>query len=173
MRSQWTQSSPPTAIWTAAQLAYHCAIDADLAATSDEQNYLADLQAAAVEFAETAMGCSLLTRTITAVFYSGPHAPAYTNIVSDQGPRLIELPRGPIHAITSATDSQGNAIAWQADGAANTDLIRLTAGYTPPLTVVYTAGYGAGATDPPADLRHAIRAHVAFSARAARGGRRS
>ena len=64
---KWTQSQPvPSTIWNAAQLAYHNRLDADLAASANEQAYLLDLQAAAVEYAEEAMGTSLLNRTITA-----------------------------------------------------------------------------------------------------------
>lgn len=143
----WTQNENPIAVWTANELAYHLRIDADVIALSQEQDYLSDLQAAAVEFAETSMGSSLLTRTVTAVFNQHD---------------VLFLPRGPVIAISSVEDTNAVITSYETRGHGNAQALCLPHGYTAPLTVVYTAGYGSDGDNVPADIRHAIRAHVAL-----------
>jgi len=110
-----------------------------------EQNYLIDLQATAVEFAETMMGTSLLTRTVTAIFNQRD---------------ALYLPRGPIISITSIEDKNAAITDYEIRGHGNAEELYLPHGFTAPLTVVYQAGYGADPSDVPSDIRHAIRAHV-------------
>ena len=162
---KWQQETPSSDVWTVAELAYHLRLDADLASNTDEQAYLTDLQAAAVEFAETAMGTSLITRAITATYY--PQSSGYTWgeqpwIGSFWERFRLKLPRGPVISITSVTDANGaiDDSKYDLEGAGVSDLLRLSVGYAVPLTVVYDAGYGDQGTSVPADIRHAIRQHV-------------
>lgn len=163
---KWTQAQPiPSTIWTAAQLAYHQRIDADIAALTDEQTYILDLQAAAVEFAEEAMGSSLLNRPITATYYdrSLPFFFGFSNgrDFYDDDLSKLRLPRGPIVSITSVTDANGtiDPAGYALEAVGTRDQLRMKVGWKPPLTVVYVAGYGSTAAAVPADIRHAIRAH--------------
>jgi uncharacterized phiE125 gp8 family phage protein len=163
MRICWTQSASPNAIWSESQLAHHCNIDfqsLDPEYDFSEHKYLRELQDAAVEFAETAMNTSLLTRTITATFNGQQDVGFYYNIVSPNDHRLLPLPRGPVQNIVSITDAKGNHPSYVRDGVGNIDMLRMTGPYVGPLTVVYTAGYGTDPRSVPADIRHAIRGHV-------------
>lgn len=149
-------SSPP--LVTYPQLKAQLRIDAD-----DEKDYLMDLLDAATEAAEQMMDASLLTRTITATI--NQHDLPFTFTYD---PNFCEhwhtLPRGPVQAITSAVDSAGNQVEYKWQRVGNTDRIRFTTA-TPaiqfPVTVTYTAGYGQNVTDIPADIRLALRTHVA------------
>jgi uncharacterized phiE125 gp8 family phage protein len=157
----WTQSQPtPASIWTTDQLAYALRIDSDLSGTTDEQDYLTDLQNAAVEYAEQAMGTSLLTRTITTTYY-GYHRSVYSALVYPTGCHKLYLPRGPIISISSVTDANGAISNYQVSGAGTTDLIEIKQQWVGPLVIVYQAGYGDDASTIPADIRQAIRTHVA------------
>ena len=159
----WTQSYPiPAGIWTSAQLAYHLRLDPDVAASSDETAYLTDLQNAAVEFAENALGSSLLTRTITAVYF-GQNAPSnfgYQFLSPDAATPKLRLPRGPIVSITSVNDAKGSIATWQLQGEGTQDLLQILTGYVTPVTIVYQAGYGSTAASIPADIRQALRMHI-------------
>ena len=143
----WTVTTQPTgAILTAAQLAYHLRLDTDLAASADEQAYVADLLAAATVAAEQALECSLLSRTITATYAAGESA---------------DLPRGPLATIVSVT-ADGVPLALTAYGVRTvgyTATVVPVAPWAASLVVVYSAGYGSAA-DVPADLRQGIRVHV-------------
>lgn len=116
---------------------------------TEHRDLILDYIDAATINAENAMGTSLLQRSITAVFYEG---------------EKIYLPRGPVISITSVTDfngqtyTQNNQYFWERFGRA--DKIRFQTGFTYPLTVVYVAGY-ANAAAVPADIRLALRQHVA------------
>jgi uncharacterized phiE125 gp8 family phage protein len=161
---KWTQSQPtPSAIWTTDQLAYHLRLDPDVAQQASEQAFITDLQATAVEYAETAMGCSLLTRAVTATFY-GPNAPTnFGYLYGHNWQHRLRLPRGPIlSGITSVTDANGtiDSSKYHLEGEGSTDLLRITIGYVAPVTVVYTAGYGNTASSVPADIRQALRMHI-------------
>ena len=165
---KWTQSQPiPAGIWTTAQIAYHLRLDPDLANSSDEQAYLTDLQNTAVEAAEELMGCSLLTRTVTAEYF-GPNAGfsfgyGWSQTYYNNHRNRLRLPRGPVQSITSASDANGVISSGKytlgADGVR--DYIELDLGWTQPLTVVYVAGWGSSVSQVPADIRQAIRLHVA------------
>lgn len=147
----WTQSPnpPSSALWAASDLAYQIRIDSTLAAMTQEQNYLLAKQAAAVDFAETIMGCSLLTRTITAIF--------------NQHDTLF-LPRGPIQSITSVADANGTISSsnYSIKGYGNAEELYITTGFKAPLTVVYQAGYGNSAADIDPAITEAILSHVAL-----------
>jgi uncharacterized phiE125 gp8 family phage protein len=138
---KWTQSALVSDYAAAAYglMPQHLVLAGDAA-------YVRELTAAAAEYAEEALGASLITRTITAEFYEG---------------EKLFLPRGPVMTVTSVTDAGGRAVGWRLERYGRSDLLVTTAAYTTPLTVVYTAGYGSGITNVPADIRHAIRTHVA------------
>jgi len=107
---------------------------------------------AAARYAENAMGCSLLTRTIQATYYD-PAEPVY-------------LPRGPVQAILSVTHTPANTpiapAQYQLQAAGNVESLAMVGSWTwqQPLVVTYTAGYGSQA-DIPADITWAMIAHVA------------
>lgn len=140
---QWTATAATDTVLTYDQLAYALRLDPDTAATSHEQSLVMDYLAAATEYAETMMGTSLCSRTITATF--------------NPGEPLI-LPRGPVTTITSVTDS-GTPVTWTASMIGHLTIVlpdQLRGGA---ISVVYQAGYGT-ASDVPADIRAAIRMHV-------------
>jgi uncharacterized phiE125 gp8 family phage protein len=110
-----------------------------------DRDYVNDLIEGCTQDAEDAMACSLLTRTVTAIFNDG---------------ELPFLPRGPVQSVTSVTDAQGPITNFTLQGYGNADLLVLPTGFHGPLTVVYQAGYAADATTLPAKFRNAIRLHV-------------
>lgn len=142
---KWTQTSPAILPVTYQQAAAHLRLVDD-----QDRDYVKDLIAAATEFAETALGASLITRTVTATFNQGE--PLY-------------LPRGPLISLTSVTQFGGHLIAspnCTIEGHGNADLLVIQANaWTAPLIVVYQAGYGPTVNDVPADIRMAIRMHTA------------
>lgn len=149
-------SSPP--LCTYPQLKAQLKIDAD-----DEMQYLMDLLDAATEYAESALDASLLTRTITATIEEHYPAPTFSFWPGDHSHRHF-LPRGPVQSITSVTDSTGNAIQYKWERTGNSDFVIFTGqppGIVWPVTVVYQSGYGNTAAAVPADIRLALRAHVA------------
>jgi uncharacterized phiE125 gp8 family phage protein len=99
------------------------------------------------------MQCSLITRTITATFYSGEN---------------LYLPRGPVQSIASVAingvtvDPSAYATEQYGSGV----LLRINNGTIQPyaaptvLTVVYSAGYGDNPADVPADILAAVKCHV-------------
>lgn len=128
---------------TYAQCKTHLRLDTD-----SEQTYIEDLIAAATSHAENALASSLMTQTITATYYVGED---------------MHLPRGPVIAITSVTDADGQVIGaddYDLTRIGNSDRILINVSHEHPVTVVYTAGY-ASASAIPAEIRHAIQAHVA------------
>ena len=132
---------------------------------TDEEQYIMDLVDAATEYAETALSASLLQRTITTVVGSDFHLPAY-GIFYDHHHNRMTLPRGPVSAVNSIVDVNGTAItnfALTRHGNSDGLVIRQSPGfgYSFPVTITYTAGYGPNVTDVPADIRMGIRTHVA------------
>ena len=160
---KWTVTTPPSGtVIDPTTLPYWLRIDPDIAATSEETAMLSELLSTATEYAEVQMQASLLTRTITAVYYQNDGNDAVYGYRWD-GPS-VTLPRGPVIAVSSVTNGSNSAditsgCTLQRDG--NTDLLVLPSGWQEPLTVVYTAGYGTGYTAVDPDIRQAIRAHVA------------
>jgi len=147
-------TSPP--LLTYPQLAAQLRID-----DFDEQTYIMDLLDAATEYAEQALDSSLLTRTITATYYTSQTFDMYPGLFWGYEKRLV-LPRGPVSAIQSITDADANNITqYQLQRHGFTDEVSIRQTYTAPLTIVYTAGYGDTAADVPADIRLALRTHVA------------
>lgn len=158
----WNVTTPPTGtVIDPSTIPYHLRTDADLAATGQEQAYIAELLAAATEYAEVQMQTSLLTRTITAVYYQHDAEVDASYGYQWQGPAVI-LRRGPVQSLVSVTNGDGANITGnctlQTEG--TTDILMVPNGWVQPLTVVYTAGYGTGYTATPPDIRQAIRAHV-------------
>ena len=164
----WNQATPNSSIWTVDQLSYALNLDSDISANPLEAEYLADLQAAAVEYAETIMGCSLIERQVIAEFFE-PYTPFSSGFIYGAQPsNSFRLPRGPIISITSVLDAKGEITNYSIEGEGSTDILKLNVGFTAPVTVVYQAGYAELddygqpiVTDIPADIRHAIRTHVA------------
>jgi uncharacterized phiE125 gp8 family phage protein len=111
--------------------------------------------------AETMTQLSLITRTITAVYYperadmtpSAIPFPAYTS---------LPLFRGPLQGVTSVTDGGNNTVtSYTLRKVGNVDFVQLLATIVGPITIVYTAGYGDTAAAVPDDIRDNIIAHVA------------
>jgi len=151
----------PCAIWTFDQLAYALRIDVDVE-TPDEEDYVMSLQCAAVEYAETVMGCSLLTRTITKTFWKNYGIDWIGFSDSARTTRhQMPLPDGPIQSITSINDANGAITDYEVIAAGSTDLLKINQTFTAPVTVVYVAGYGDDSSSVPADIKAAIRTHVA------------
>ena len=154
---KWTQTTPAAQLFAFGDLAYHLRIDADAQSTA-EQNYVLSLLAAATEYAEESLFASLITRTITAVYY---------------GAEPLDLPRGPVQGVTSVVDENDNAIAgYSLIRVGRNDRIEVPRYYrywlrdwdtTVPiatLTAVYQAGFGDAVSNVPADILQAVRAHV-------------
>lgn len=135
-----------------------------------QQTYVERLIDAATSYAMEKMACSLLTQTITAIYYADDAA--LTPLPVDASdPRVITsalyrspvlyLPRGPVTTISSVKDANNNNVAYSLERVGNADRVRLTSSSSVnyPVTVVYAAGYAnAGAV--PADIVVAILAHV-------------
>ncbi len=148
---RWTQTQPESALLDAQAVQDHLRLSDFSAARQDA--YLGTLIAAATAHAEQVMECSLLTRTITAIFYSGD---------------ILHLPRGPVQQINSVsidgTPQMSASYTLEAQG--NVDILRYANGRICPLaapatlTVEYDAGYGDDPSDVPADIIHAIKAHI-------------
>lgn len=144
---RWDVTTPPTerpVTW--AECKAHLRLGSNA-----EQAYVEGLIDAATDYAEQSMGCSLVTRTITASFEAG---------------ECLTLPRGPLVQLLSATDADGLVVtaAYRPVRVGRSDrLVRTPLSAGPavwPLAVVYRAGFG-GAGQVPAGIRHAIRMHVA------------
>ena len=139
---KWEVSTPPEGtIFTDDVLSLHLRLDTD-ADLSLVQLY-AD---AAVDYAQDAMGCSLLPQTITATFYEHDHDKLF-------------LPRGPITYIISATDTNEKDVTFRRETYGHADKLVPLVSFVAPLTVIYTAGYP-DAAGIPAGIRAAILAHV-------------
>jgi len=163
--SQTRPASPP--LITFAQMQSQLRITTD-----DEAQYIADLIDAATEYAEQALDSSLLTRVISVV-YTTPQVFDLTGTSGmavdfpsswAQGQRFY-LPRGPVSigSVISAIDTNAKSLTFTQDRRGLADYCVLTPGqaFVAPLTITYTAGYGAAAAAVPADLRMAIRTHTA------------
>lgn len=146
---KWTATQPAGAVLALSDVTAHLRITD----TQGQDTYLTALIVAATAHAEQAMQCSLLTRTITATFYSGEN---------------LYLPRGPVQAITSVAVDGGpvDPSAYSTEQYGNSTILRINNGYIQPysapsvLTVVYTTGYGDNPSDVPADILAAIKCHV-------------
>ncbi len=111
----------------------------------DEDRELAMIYAAqATAHAEELLEMSLVTRTITATFYSGDE---------------LYLPRGPVSQVVSVTDATSATIDYLHERIGNRDYITIGADYVRPLVVVYTAGYAVDKV--PADIVGTILVHAA------------
>lgn len=98
--------------------------------------------AEATEYAEDAMQCSLVPRTITAVY--------------DVGDEIV-LARGPIISVESVEDSAGNAVGYARRDVGNRTTLTVTGSTSFPLTVVYRTGFASV----PASIAGTIRVHAA------------
>jgi hypothetical protein len=157
----------------------HLRIDSDT-----EQTLVEGYIDAATDFAQESLATSLMTQTLTAVFYAddcgitppivrygpgvGPQSPdgnpvaSLTGFYADGRSPLLRLPRGPVQSITSVTDANGHVLAGTAyalERRGHQDQMRLNVAAVFPLTVVYVAGYGA-ASDVPALIRQGLLCHV-------------
>ena len=146
---KWTQAQPGTPLLTLDDVKEHLR----LIDGQDDGDYIAALVAAATAHAEQAMACSLITRAVTATFYSGEN---------------LYLPRGPVQSITSVQVG-GQTVspsAYSTEQYGHSTLLRFNNGTIQPLAapatlvVTYQAGYGPTATDVPADIVAAVRCHV-------------
>jgi uncharacterized phiE125 gp8 family phage protein len=153
---KWTATRPTTPpLVTFPQMQAQLRIDG-----VDEQDYITDLIDAATEHAENALATSLIRRNITATFYD-ENASIHNTNFNQNGTRLY-LPHGPVASVTTVTDTNGNALTYRFGASGHAEYITITSvSYTYPITVVYVAGYGTTAATVPADIRMAIRTHVA------------
>ena len=126
---------------------------------ASEQTYIEDLVDAATAYAEKAMDASLLTRTMTVTVWQRSPISLWTDY------RLhaqIFLPRGPVQSITSVVDANAvNITNYTFERIGFTDQIIINQAYVSPVVVTYVAGYGTTAAAIDADIRLAIRTHVA------------
>ena len=134
--------TPPAAFPVdAAAARAHLRIDETSQGSSPLDLYIA----AAVDFAEDSMECSLMPRELMATFYGGE--------------RVI-LPRGPVLDIVSVSNAVETATtAYTTRNVGNTIEILPTVSLLYPVTVVYHAGYESAAVVPAA-IKAAILAHV-------------
>ena len=166
---KYTITTPPTdVIWQYATIAVHIRVD-----DTTDRVYINSLQDAATDYAQDALSMSLLTQTITAVYYVNDVQPSnrypwpsigqYGQNYPQQAYQfgsVLSLPRGPVQSIASVVDAKGTVItAYTLERQGYEDLIRITAAVTYPLTVVYTAGYDTADLIPPA-IKHAILVHI-------------
>lgn len=127
---------------TWAEAKAHLRLDVDT-----DQAYVESLIDAATDFAETRMGMSLVAQTRTETFHDGAST--------------LKLPRGPLISVTSVTDDSAALITdYDIIREGTSDRLQFNVGFTPPLTVVYQAGYPSRDLIP-ASIRLAIMMHVA------------
>ena len=140
---------------------------------TDDQAYVTGLQDVAIDFAQDSLSQSILTQSITAVYYVNDLLPAVRFPITlganyygtmplqmYQVGQVVSLPRGPVTAITSVTDAKGTAItAYSLERQGYQDVLRIVAAVSYPVTVIYTAGY-ADSAHVPASIRQAILMHL-------------
>lgn len=151
----WTgtrPTSPPLA--TFAQLQSQLRIR-----SGEEEQYILDLLDACTEYAEQTLDSSLLTRTITATYWHQGAVDFWGS--PERYADRVFLPRGPVISVTSVIDANGQNIGYQSQRFGLADFVQFMGPYASPVVVTYQAGYGATADTVPADIRMAIRTHVA------------
>ena len=168
--SYWTQTSPLAPLLTFADVATHLQLDPDVAALATEQDYVNSLIDAATAYAEDKLDSSLVTRTVTAVYFTNQDLAQnpYTFPVNAWNPMafslgkqlLLALPRGPFQAISTVTDANGTFAGVTVERYGVSDWLSLPQRFATPLTVTFTAGYGSTAASVPANIRAAVRALV-------------
>jgi uncharacterized phiE125 gp8 family phage protein len=106
-------------------------------------------------YAEGELNATIITTTLRATYDDSHH---------DVQRRHIDLPHGPVQAIVSITDKNGNTLDpshYELRTVGNEDYAYVKNGGQWPYTVTYTAGFGDTAEAVPADLRDAMTAHLA------------
>jgi hypothetical protein len=171
---KWDVTTPPTGrLVDFSTLKSHLGVDTD-----DDRDYILSTLDEATAAAEDFLACSLLTQTITAVYYAaeayGPLLNPFGNTTSSTpGPFVpgisvvyppraydLKLPRGPVQSITSVTDGRNHAITnFSLERVGNADMLHVPGGFNYPLTVVYVAGYGT-ADDVPGGIKRGVMMHV-------------
>lgn len=123
--------------------------------SNEESNHGELLIEAAVDYAEEALATSLIERTLKATFYAG---------------EILDLPRGPLIAITSIVDDSVTTITdYDVSQLGHTTRVTLNQSATYPIAITYTAGYAGAvvaagfphAPGIPASIRLAILCHAA------------
>lgn len=134
----WTETiAPASRVIDYSTAATHCQLD-----DPQDREYVLSLIDAATDELCHRLQTSLVSRTLTARFYDG---------------EPIHLPMGPVQAITSVTDDDGDTITDNdLERVGNSDRLKINVPFAYPLTVVYTAGY---ATVPPR-FKTILLAHV-------------
>jgi hypothetical protein len=156
-------TKPTTKIFGWDKLRPHLRVD-----DPDERDYVLELEDECTSYAEEKMERSLIARTITATFWAEDvsDAPPILPMVNYAAQpyrcrQALHLPRGPVASITSVKDSNNNDIDYTLERVGNSDRVRLTpTSVNYPVTVVYVAGH-ASVEDVPADIKGAIRTHIA------------
>lgn len=114
---------------------------------AEGSEHFALLIATAVDYAQEKISCSLCEQTMTATFYDGEFTGG-----------ILRLPRGPIIDVVSVADANGAITDFTIYRVGNSDRLLLNVAATAPVTVEYSAGYGA-AEDVPAAIRQALLTH--------------
>jgi uncharacterized phiE125 gp8 family phage protein len=159
--AQWKITTPPAIMpVTAQEVADQTRLD-DLTL---EANWVTRAIADATDYAENETQQSLITRTITAVYYpDNSRALVAANPFPVYFP--LELFRGPVQLIISVKNGAGNDVSYQRRTVGNKEVVQLIGSVIGPVTVVYVAGYGDAAASVPAAIRGGIIAHVAHKYR--------
>jgi uncharacterized phiE125 gp8 family phage protein len=146
---QWSQTQPGSALLQLSDVMAHLR----MTNSQGQDICLTSLVTVATSYAENVMGCSLLTRTVTATYFACEH---------------LWLPRGPVQSITSVSVNQTPAVeavdpsAYSLEQYGTAPMLRYNNGHRMPyaapatMTVVYQAGYGDEPSDVPADITQAI-----------------
>ena len=148
----------------------------------DQQDYVLGLIDAAIDYAQEMMAASLITQTITATYYpedvgltpaitnlapsltdpfNTPIASALVSFGTNGRSPMLKLPRGPVTGVVSVVDANAHALTgYTLQRSGHQDRIALTVAALYPVTVVYTAGFGATPQVIPPMIRQAILSHV-------------
>lgn len=153
-------TSPSSAVLTWTQLKNHVRPGG----LKDQEYIMTDLLPSAYDYAETMLECALSPQTITVTYdiedIGGFRAQEWNYLDQWTGCPRWQVPRGPILSITSITDVNGHAVAYQRHTAGNADyIIPMQPIYFNqcPVTMIYQAGY----ESIPQSILNAIRVHVA------------
>ena len=143
---KWSITTPPAErIIDFASMKAHLRLD-----DAGERDYVLELIDAATEYAQQAMETTLLLSGLTATYYTSE--------------AILPLPRGPVVSVASVIDRDDYTLEdgtdYEVQRVGNEDRLVMLRSYTPPLVIAYTAGH-AQPQDVPADIRQAIRCHVA------------
>jgi uncharacterized phiE125 gp8 family phage protein len=154
---RWDITTPPAQEpLTYAQVKEQCILSTDI-----DQTFLTRMITVVRAACEKRTGRALITRTITATWYTDDLHQTISSIPFI--PLRVKLPIGPVQAITSVTDSFSNVIdpsTYQLTRIGTVDFLKMSIPIWP-LTVVYTAGFGDSPSSIPPNLIQGMLMHAA------------